>query len=87
MFTFIRNVKLSFDIGYIMFLTFLNICVPVMIFTIKNELKKIESNIDTSKSYYNVVADISSDSSVQSEESRTCEVVEEHELEDEVCSK
>jgi hypothetical protein len=61
-----------------------------MIGTIKNELKKIEADIDISKSYYNVVSeltDLSSDSSVQSEESRTCEVVEEHELDDEVCSK
>ena len=87
MFTFVRNVKLAFDIGYLMFLTFINICVPIMISTIKNELKKIESDIDISKDHYHVVTDLSSDSSVQSEESRTCDVVEEHELEDEVCSK
>ena len=82
MFEFLRNVKLAFDISYVMFLTFINICVPVVIGTIKNELKKIEADI-----IINDVPDLSSDSSVQSEESRTCEVVEEHELEDEVCSK
>jgi hypothetical protein len=87
MFTFIRNVKLAFDVGYVMFLTLINICIPVVIGSIKNELKKIESDIDTSRNRYNVVSDIYSNSSVQSEESGTRDVVEENEPDDEVCSK
>jgi hypothetical protein len=90
MFTFLRNIKLAFDIGYVMMLTLVNICVPVVIGTIKHELKKIESDIDTNKNHYNVVSeltDLDSDSSVQSEESVTCGVVAENEPEDEICSK